>query len=833
MIRWHLPLWALCLVLLGCGKPDANPEIFLPIVRSPEGADLEALRARYCRGSNVNLSEDFFTPENFRGIFNCANYDGSLKSLEPLFTSPEFPAFLTNLNTILRSEKTQELKETLRAWLQEGPEGSSRIDRLLPLLAKIIKNQSFQQALPVVSSILAAGEEVWNELLPSLADVIYQPRFPDNFEDILLLFRKTESVDSKENKDYAKEVKDWARFLKSDLEGKTVSRTILELADEVKSVQPEGTSLNEYLDQMNVKGVFVSLFVENGRVRGEVINPKLNADPEEDEIREGLNLTPAERQERARRKLFARGEDGSPAPIVQLAAMVHELNQAHPNFLPSISRWLSSNGTKISDGLFDYITKALIRTNLTKVNLEIFLTEFAQKDGGNLSRQVTADEFVAFLASSFVSEDYSRWLETTLYSANREQFGEKNARLLSRSSLKADSLEIYKKPEVADFGKTIIPTGKRLALTNAIKRFSNLHRGDKLKFEFRGKTQNMEPHLIDLWLTACIDSLGESVVVNFVIQLAQTFFGDFANEFANKNVSLAQWYFSSTYGSPDSSESMASYAFKELNLLPTYYENREYLKGEFANQVFQDPADRRAFAMLVQQVPNIWLYIRSGMARSSNDLTRALSSRDRGYLIKNYVNILSRAYESGWIQKGVLLLEAYNKHFPSTVSALEPEPDVLAEKRRVSRGVDALKRVLNSFFEPEIEGDYESSTLQRLLKPLSAMVAADRRDDTENFLLTAADELIRTPDKKINDFFDDLSREQGKDGQHVVDRRESMRAVAELLKRENFPAIFRQLNHFFQEDAIKPALDFLAKKIDDGSLQKVLLFLRRVLGFGS
>lgn len=837
MNGWRLlPLWVLCFVLIACGKPDQDPELFLPRVKSPQGADLEELRARYCQGARVSFGSDFLTHENFRSIFNCANYDGSLEELKPLFTRPEFPDFIRNLNTILGSDQTRELRDTLRTWLEEGPEGSSRIDRLLPILAKIIKNPSFQEALPVFSNILAAGDGIWPELLPALADVIYQPRFPDNFEDILVLFE--EMGDGKksevERKDYAKAVKDWARFLKREVEGKTVARMALELADDIRDVKPGKGTLPEYLDQMNVKGVFLSLFLENGEVRGEKVNPKLNADPDEEEIRDGLNLTPAERQERARRKLFTRGKNGEAAPIVQLASLVNEFHKPHDNFLPSIARWFSANGTKISDGLFEYVAKALVRTNLTRISAEAFLTEFAQKDGGRLTRQVTSDEFVAFLAAAFASEDYSRWLETSLHAANREQFGEKNARLLSRSTLRADVMELYKRPEVSEFGRTIVPNGRRLALTSAIKRFSNLHRGEKLKLEFRGTTDSLEPHLINLWMTASNDALGESVVVNFVIQLAQTFFSEFANDFGSKKVTLAQWYFSSTYGNPDSTETMAAYAFKDLNLLASYHENKDWLKTTFANELFPGEAganDRRAFRLLVDQVPNIWLYVKSGMARSGNDLTRALSSKDRGFLIQNYVAILSSAYESGWIERGVRLLEEYFKEFPAGVQALEEEVDDIAEKRRRARGVDALKRILGSLFEPEVEGDYESSTLRRLLKPLSALVSRERRGDTEKFLVTAANELLDTPDSKINDFFDDLASESGKDGEAVVNRRETVRAVADLLKRENFPTVLRQINRFFQADAVRPALRFLATRIEDGSLNKVLLFLRRVLGF--
>jgi hypothetical protein len=215
------------------------------------------------------------------------------------------------------------------------------------------------------------------------------------------------------------------------------------------------------------------------------------------------------------------------------------------------------------------------------------------------------------------------------------------------------------------------------------------------------------------------------------------------------------------------------------------------------------------------------------MSRSGNDLTRALASKDRGYLIRNYVNLLVSAQRSGLIRDGVRLIEAYHQNFAPSKAA--DVSDGLEERREVSKGADALKRVMRSLFEPDRKGDYATSTLGRVLEPVSALVAPARRAETERFLLTSADEILRTPDADINSFLNDLMKEESEDS--VLSRRDALKAAAELLRDPIFPDLVSELTTFFEEDAVKPALKFLAEKIDDGSLQDTLLFIRRLLGF--
>lgn len=813
-------------VLAGCGSGAKDPEIFLPRVLSPEGADLDELRSRYCQGIKVDLQDNFLTKENFDAIFDCANYDSSLNGLKPLVKSAKFTEFLKHLNLVLKSDSTADLKETLKPWLEEGPEGTSRVDRLLPALAKIIKNPSFQTGLPVLHNILESGQSVWRELLPGLSALLYQERFPDTYQDLAVLFAD-ENEPRDTPVDYARPVKNWAKFLKSDVDGKTVAARVLELADRTREVVVPGSSLQEYLDHMNEKGVFVSLYLESGAVRGEVIDPKLNADPDEEELRDGLSLTPEERQERAYRKLFARGPNGEEAPIVQLAGLVEEFHRDHPDFLPALARWFSANGPKVTEGLNEYVVRARVVSNLARLSAEAYLTAYAAESGKSPQQKVTGEELVAFLKEAFAAPSFSPWLEKELLALNKEQFGPKNGEALKSSRLAPRISELYAREEVAAFGKTLVPEGKALALGAALKRFSNLHRGEKLELDFGGVKQNLEKHIVDAWWVSANESLGEGVVLSFAVELAQTLFTQMATDFGAKGITITEWYYASPYSNPGTTEAMAGYAFKELDLFKHYHQNKEKLKGSFADEVFSDEGDKRAFRLLVDQVPNIWLYIKSGMSRSGSDLTRALASKDRGYLIRNYVNILVSAQRSGWIRDGARLIEAYHQNFAPAKA--EEISDELESRREVSKGADAMKRVMRSLLEPDQKGDYATSTLGRVLQPVAALVAPARRAETERFLLTSAEEILKAPDADINAFLNDLMEEESEDS--VLARRDALKAAAELLRDPIFPDLVGELTTFFEEDAVRPALDFLAKKIDDGSLQDTLLFIRRLLGF--
>lgn len=823
----------LALLFVSCAKQNSDPVIFLPTVRNPFNESSERLRQLYCSADHISFANGFLTESNVRGVFQCANYDGSLEGLRPLFLSGEFSSLLTNLNSLLGASSTKTIHESLGPWFVEDENGESKLDRLLPMLSSMIQNPAFQDALPVASSIVDAGEDTWKILLPNLANFLYSPRYPDNFEDLFFLWNLDNSSEfstrTSKSKDYAAAAKKIATLLTTKVGEKTVARIVVELLDDLHKVSLPESTLAEYLDQMNVKNVFLSLYQETDRLRGESINAKLNADPEQDEIDQGLDLTPEGRRERARRKLFSGGEN---APIVQLTHLVEEFHSPHSQFLPAIASWYSSNGEKVSNGLFQYVAQAIIRSAIPKISMENFLMEYtSQKDAWkDPSTPIDADTFVLLLREAFQSTDFDHWLMHNLHDVNKEQFGEKNEKLLSASTLKGNILAVYRLAPVADFGRTFFSKGKILTLASAIKRFSNLHRGDNLQLSFHEKTQNLEEHMMDFWLDSAKNSLGEGLVVNFAIQLTQTFFTDYANNFEqnNPNTSLAQWYFSSTYSNPGGAEAIAAYAVKDLNLLDVYEKNKDYLKGKFATEVFSNPDDLRAFRLLVDQIPNIWLYIKSGMSRSGSNVSRALSDKDQGYLIKNYVQLLASLSKQGLVAKAVPVLSAFMELDPLPVDAPEAARDILLERRKLSKGSDALKRLLTSLFEPQEEAKYETALLQQLILPLQSLVSRDRAALTERFLLTGSQQILATPEDKINNFFNRLA--EAKISKNPKESRANFSAVADLMKNPAFTTVLRQLDHLFKDDAVRPALNYFAQKVDDGTLNRVLLFLRRILG---
>ncbi|MGZ3651552.1 MAG: hypothetical protein ACXWSC_10190, partial [Bdellovibrionota bacterium] len=159
-----------------------------------------------------------------------------------------------------------------------------------------------------------------------------------------------------------------------------------------------------------------------------------------------------------------------------------------------------------------------------------------------------------------------------------------------------------------------------------------------------------------------------------------------------------------------------------------------------------------------------------------------------------------------------------------------PMSDDIADRRQYKLGVEAMDRIVRSLIEPEMRDDYSTTTLSRLLVPVSSIVSDGRRGETEHFLKTSADQLLSLSDQQINDFMRDLHN--AKPSGSAGARRESYKAVADLMKNKNCPELVRHLSELFKEDAVRPALNYMATKIDDGSLPRLLLFVRRLLGFG-
>ena len=219
------------------------------------------------------------------------------------------------------------------------------------------------------------------------------------------------------------------------------------------------------------------------------------------------------------------------------------------------------------------------------------------------------------------------------------------------------------------------------------------------------------------------------------------------------------------------------------------------------------------------------------MARSGNDLSRALSEKDDGYLSNTFVQILSHAYETVFAAKALPLWQHWID-LESPIAAASNGEDQFKKRRRLSNGVDAMKRVLTALLEPEVEGHPETSLLYNILVPLESLVTEKNRKETETFILTLAQEILQTPDENINGFFSGMKNVSSPE--NITSTRETLKGVSELLKKSDFAEILSQLKILFDEGAVAPALKFVAQKIgeaqQDGSLERTLLFIRRVLG---
>ncbi|GHS89806.1 hypothetical protein FACS189487_10730 [Campylobacterota bacterium] len=525
-----------------------------------------------------------------------------------------------------------------------------------------------------------------------------------------------------------------------------------------------------------------------------------------------------------------RPSDGGEAPLTQLAGLVVELERDHPDMLPALAAWFAANGPRVSNALNGYVVRAQVVTNLSRLNVGTYLQAWAVKNNIDTGADVDAAKLADFLQKAFVSPDYNPWVASMLPAVNRAAFGEKNAGFLANSTLAADIAALYAAPEISAFASAVIPDGQTQPLATAIKKYSNKHRTDALQVTYGGKKQSVEKHLGDFWVAAVKKNLGEPVVLNYVISLLQTLATQMANDFRDKNQPIAEWYFNSPYGSPATTEMLVGYAIKELDLLSKYYKHKDWLMNGFTNEVFQNEDDKRAFRLLLDQVPNIVTYVRSGMARSGGDLTRAMAKDTNGYLVKSYVGLIVKATETGWVRKGVRLLEAYHatpdykRHFRAPMS------DDIDDRADYKQGVEAMERILRSLITPAVHNDYSTTTLSRVLVPLGSIVGDGRRAETERFLLTSADEVLKLSDQQINDFFKTLHT--AKPPGEASDRRASYKSVADMMRNPHCPEVVDHVAGLFRDNAVKPALDFLARNIDDGTLGKLLVFIRRVLKLG-
>jgi hypothetical protein len=865
MFRWI----ALALVALGlqaCSKETGSPTVFLPNFVSADGKNLDALRLENCGASrSIDLQGELITPENFQAVFKCANYDGSLNELVPLFNSRHSSDLIKHVADMMNSGESKELKKTLDGWLKDGPEGNSRADRLLPFLDSLIRNKSFQEFLPVLDNILQSGQDLWKDLLPGLADVIYTERFPDNIEDAFEIFStfsekqeepkkggeltgENENPEKKtpEKTNYAKMVKDIAQFLQSkDEEGKTASMRLLEVLHGVGDLEqalnkqpqvegkPSASSLYAMVEHMLEKGTIHDYFMNSGRLRGEVINPILNdkADPE-DEACPDLNNTAEERQQCALERMFRRGKDGSEAPLVQLAEMIAELQKDHPEFLPSLAAWFSSNGHRITTNLRSFVIGAQVVSHSTKLNVPSFFNTYLRSQGLDPKAPMTGDQFAEFVIKAFASPEFQAHLDKTVPQTNNAIYGSRNGQLLKGSPIRGEIGALYAAPELGAAAKALIPEGKTEELQKVLRVYGNKHRTG-VELSFQDKKGTVEEHLKGIWLNAGNNILGEDQIFDYALKLVQTLASEMAGKFKEKGQPISEWYFTSPYGSPDFTEMLVGYGAGTLDLLSTYKKNKEWLKTEFVEEVWSDEADKRAARVLIDQVPNMILYVRSGMSRTGGDLTRALSKDTDGFIVRSYVSLIGHVVESGWLKKGVRLIDAWNSRPWKEKGVKSPAKvsDAIPDRRKYKKAVDAAQRILQALIQPEREGDYSTSTVGRLMVPLKTIVGEGKqREKSERFLLTSAQQLLDLADEKINEFVGGLDKT--KPPGSVSERRETFRAVADLLRDQHFPGVVKSLAGLFQDKAIEPALEYLRREDVLGEkLPKVLRLMRRILGY--
>lgn len=821
--------------LSACSKEQGAPKIFLPRLISADGQDLQKLKNASCGdGSHIDLRDNVVTPENFRAIFRCANYDKKLNALQPLVESRYFPELVDSVNRMLKAENSEGLKKTLDGWLKDGPDGTSRADRLLPFLADMIKNPSFEAFLPVLDAILQAGQNLWSDLLPGLANVIYTERFPFNMEDAMEIVSSFggEKPAANEQKDYAKTIKAMAAFMQSDVDGKSASMRMLELADGLNGIKLPENSLYKFIEHMLEKGTLEVYFNHGGFVRGEVVDARLNAQPDPaGQACEGLNETPEQRQECAHMRMFQRAANGGDAPLTQLAGLIAELQKSHPEMLPDLAKWFGQNSSRLGSGLHGFVIRQQVVGALGRLTLDAYLKAYGTKQGLTPATPLNADQFVELVAKGFADPAFLTHLEGAIVKVNRATLGDRNARLATPfvPAFAAEIAAVYAAKEISAYARTLFSEAKpTLTLMQASTFFANKNLG--IQVELDGGTKSVSTHLSNRWWNLVNTSLGEEVVVKFALGLIKNILDEMAAAFTNKGQTLAEWYYTSPYGNPATTEMILALAIDYADIINRYKTHREWLRTEWVEEVFAGDDDKRAARLLIDQVPNIVLYIRSGMSRSGADLTRALGTDKDGYLVKSYVNLVVQVTETGWLRKGVRLIEAWqNRPDKGERGKAFTLSDEIPERRKYKKGIEATHRLLRSLIQPEREGDYSTSTLGRIITPLSAIVGDARRGDTEHFLTVSAKQLQGLSDKQINDFFNN----QGKSSTPGTagERTETFRAAADLLRDPNFPGIVRSLSGLFQEKAVQPALKFFQQNVDDGTLPNVLLLIRRIMGY--
>lgn len=885
----------------GCAKPSESVEVFLPKVEAKGGPSAEARKAFYCSPDKVNFTflekgqKKFLHTSQFRAFFDCMNYNGDYAGLQPLVHSPATPRFLEalmeSMNALSGAEANQNIKERLKPWFQEHKNsGKSKIDHVLPAMAKVIKNVVFRKALPLLASVAERGVPVWRTLLPQLARFIYDPRYPNLWQDMRKLFL-ARTTTSKVNH-LAITTRQFFHFLKKenlDPEGvrKTNALVLLEVLDELNDFGVPKRGLLSLWEDMHNKDVFTTLYQKaGGAIRGEQTLPELNG---------GKGASAEAIQASMQRKLdLLLNEGPNGTPILEMLAVVDDFHKPRPKFVPAIITWYNkeANRKRMHKGLADWVARRLVGEVLESLQISKYLDEYLRKTLGNKvpvqgtdaetgaatdtvcaqggSCLVNSAEFSDFIRAAFAHSTFEPWIGKLLTVENKKKFKEQNALLLERhGGLLRDVLAIYRAEALALYARDMVekltdaPNGKK-PLRTLITAFSRLHLLDKdaesdgmrgPTFELNGKTQVVYDHFVSSWQRAASEALGESIIVNEAFSVIGTVLEQFQAELAKPGApTIAQNFFRATYADPTMMEKLI-YEGKRLNILNKLDETVKWLQDEIGPEIFRDESDLAAFRRLVAQIPNYILYVESGMARSGNNLMRALSESDTGFLINTYVDFITRAHRKGTARRFhpvlrdfVNFMDVRERRIVEAVdeykAGLTPEGRELEELRQVRRqsdGVDALKSVGRALFRPR-EGhelNWDTSLAGEILTALRGLAKPPRRAETEEWLLTLANRTVDATDAEIDAFYDFFvaSRDPNKPLTGLETKTDDTledytfrKNVAELLAHPEFPYVLIELDRLFKDDAVLPSLDFLAAKVDEGDIAKLLELVRKLMG---
>lgn len=905
----HFNRFALCALALallaGCSRAPEQVQVFLPRIEEPAGPAAAERRAALCSPERMSFrfleqgTERFHHTAEFRQFFDCANYDGKYASLAPFIHNPASPAFVDALVDSMRvlatNPNAQNIREHLEPWFREDPATrQSRIDRILPVMADIIRNPIFQRGLPLLGDIAAEGRDVWATVLPGISRLVYDPSQPDLWQQLRKLFNVKRGLNSEDH--LALTTREFFQFLEKQNPApsgteRSNARTILELMRELDEFRAVPHGILSLIEYMNNRDIFSTLYLEaGGAIRGETVLRGLNdANGDSDEAIERT------RAEKAASLLLSQN---SPAPILGLAKVVREFNKPRPQFLSAIANWFSRPDTQTSlhRDLVAFVARRIVTDILREFRMAQHLEAFLRQGRGGQVRQqiippgasearedvctrrinceVTPEYFREYVRDALVSDDFSAALSGHIQQRAIARFTDTNAQmLLASGELVQKQITLLRAQETLDlaensFRASLAPGRERAPLRQAINAFaaayfadsgSNGNGNGNGNGNSNGAAASATPVVrlasrltpsVDLWLEEMRKSWAESIVVHEIFRVISLFLSEMVERDRNGDASatIAQTFFRATYADPSLMERLV-YEGKRSGVLLNLTAKLRWAKEDLGPQIFEEnPEDREAFNLLVDQIPAFITYVESGSLRYGNNVTRALSERDRGWLINTYVDLISEAYDRGWIERFLPVWRDFNSFmdlrenrakaaataFRAQLSAEQLAAEEWDESRRLSDAVDALKQVLGMLFRARRPMDWNSSLGGEILVGLRPLVSPERIVATEEFFLVLASRTIRGTNQEIeavwNFFSEHGDRYATMTREEITNDRSSRRDLADLIKHPAFPTVLIELDRLFKDRTVEPTLEFLAEKIESGELPRFLELARRLLG---